>query len=181
MKSQLIFYSYFLVLFQITKQTRDLENTEKSNYNFQNLSTTLFYKNNELFFKDLMKISNVYTKNISQVGIINLLNSQIFCLNEMCPNSNQRGNIIRIIFGQISNVDEFKIENILFKITYFNKEDRILVGMHGPITCVLLVSGNYIYYGSGLYMNYKNFLIEQKPIINVLSEIDKQINTVLII
>lgn len=156
-----------------------------TNYTNENVSIPIiidsYYNDEIIFMKALMQVSYSYTKKLSQLGFIKLLQSYTYCYNNMCPSNSERDYIIRIMFKQIAESTVFNLGGIKFKIIFFNSDKGILVGTHGPITCALFISENYIFFGAGMLINWKIMYNEQLPILKTLSLIDQTVNSVLIL
>lgn len=144
------------------------------------LDKSQFYKEPSIFMKKLLQLSREYTKSLSQIGIIELLNSNSFCYKDMCPSSIERDNIIRIFYGQITDTTKFFIGGIEFTTVYTNQGES-LIGKHGPIICGIIKAGNYLFYASGLKLNWKVLEFQQQKILDELKALALTENSVLII
>ena len=171
-----------------TNSTNSTTSTNTTNSTTSTNSTELFKfdsiifnENNAIFMKNLMLLSKKLTNILSQIGIIDLLKSISYCYNEMCPNTSNRDNIIRIIYGQINNINTFVIGDVIFKISHLDLQNKILIGNHGPIQVGLFIKGNYIYYGAGIHLDWKILQTQQSKVFEILSNLNPTSNTVLII
>lgn len=157
-----------------------ISNKLESNFTEFQLDKDQFYKEPSIYMKKLLQLSREYTKSLSQIGIIELLNSNSFCYKDMCPSSIERDNIIRIFYGQITDTTKFFIGGVEFDTVQTNKGES-LIGKHGTIICGIIKAGNYLYYASGLKINWKVLESQQQHILNELKTLASTENSVLII
>lgn len=181
------FHSAILLLFIINGCKSQNDVSTQSNQLSQSdieidgvkLTPELFISNQILFTSLFFKLSMNKTVTLSQIGLISLLTSNIFCSFDMCPFKNERDDIISILFNQIK-ANSFNVGGITFKIDEIDKNQEYVYGSIGDVKIRIIKSGNYLFFACGINVNWDLLLDQQKDLLNLLKEIDKTDTKVLI-
>lgn len=120
-----------------------------------------------LFFKESMKRSI----SLSQMGLINSMNSDIFCFFDMCPLQYERDNMISILLKHVVS-DSFTVGGIEFKVDEIDKNSEYLNGSINEVKIRIIKAGNFFYFLCGININWDLILKQQKDLLDLLKNID---------
>lgn len=161
-------------LTDVSNQSNQSSPSTQSNIEIDGVKLTpeLFINNQILFTSLFFKLSMSKTVTLSQIGLISLLTSNIFCSFDMCPFKNERDDIISIMFSQIQ-VKSFNISGITFDIDEVDKNHEYVYGSIGDVKIRIIKSGNYLFFACGINVIWDLLLDQQKDLLDLLKEIDK--------
>lgn len=139
------------------------------------LNNYLLSKNKVLFASLFFKESKKRSVTLSQIGLINSMNSDIFCSFDMCPTQHERDNMISILLNHVVS-DTFNVGGIEFKIDEIDKNSEYLNGSINEVKIRIIKTGNFFYFACGININWDVILEQQKDLLDLLKNIDKNID-----